>query len=396
MKKDKINLIIFTGYFLPHIGGLETHVDEFTKYLSKDKKYNITIFAPQIPNESKRKEIIHNNVKVIRYPAFEIISNFPIPKFWSYRFWKLYFSLYKKQYDIVMTRTRFFFNSFLGLVFSKFRFKRIKLIHVEHGSSFVILESKFKTKVAKLYDLTIGKLVFKLANKNIAISLAVQNFMCKEFNLKKKEVPIIRRGIDIKYINKFKEDKQVREKYKDKVILCYIGRLYKWKGLANAIEAYKNLSKTLQSKSVFIIGGYGEDLERLKKLSGEYLDKNIIFLGKIEYGKNFSLMKSSHIHIHSAYPGGGLSSTLLQFMYCKNAVIASPHEGAKEVIINDKNGVLLKNNSVSELKRGMEIVIKNQKLREKYSKESKKYIEENFNWDRVVDKYEKIFEEVLY
>ncbi|HIP16303.1 MAG TPA: glycosyltransferase family 1 protein, partial [Methanothermococcus okinawensis] len=41
-----INLIIFPGYYVPHIGGLETHVDEFVKYLSEYKEFNIYIFAP--------------------------------------------------------------------------------------------------------------------------------------------------------------------------------------------------------------------------------------------------------------------------------------------------------------------------------------------------------------
>jgi len=45
----KIKLIIFPGYYVPHIGGLETHVDEFVKYLSVDENYDIYIFAPNIP-----------------------------------------------------------------------------------------------------------------------------------------------------------------------------------------------------------------------------------------------------------------------------------------------------------------------------------------------------------
>ena len=105
-------LIIFPGNFLPNVGGLETHVDEFSKYLSENKNYQITIFSPNV-HDSKETEIIHNNVKVIRYPAFFLIPNFPVGKFWSFKFWKMYSNLYSIKYDIVMTRTRFFTNSFL-------------------------------------------------------------------------------------------------------------------------------------------------------------------------------------------------------------------------------------------------------------------------------------------
>lgn len=103
----KIKLIIFPGYYIPHIGGLETHVDEFTKHLSEDENYDIYIFAPNIP-KYKEFEIRHNNVKVYRYPAFEIIPNYPVPNIFNIKFWRMFFNLYKIDFDIVMTRTRFF------------------------------------------------------------------------------------------------------------------------------------------------------------------------------------------------------------------------------------------------------------------------------------------------
>ncbi len=390
-----MRILIFPGYFLPHVGGLETHVDEFVKYLSKDKKYRITIFVPNIPF-SKEKEIIHNNVKVIRYPAFELISNWPLPKFWSLKFWKLFFGLYSKDYDIVMTRTRFFTNSFVGLFFAKFRLKRIKLIHVEHGSDFVKLESKFKSYLSYIYDKIFGKLIFKCADKNIAISKAVYNFVCKNFvNCKKEKVPIIRRGVDFEIYNNIKSNKEIKQKFKNKIVICFLGRLYKWKGVSNSIKAYKELLKYIKENVVFLVVGYGEDEDRLKKLAGKDLDNGIYFLGKKDFKEAISILKSSDIYVHSAYPGGGLSNSLLQAMYCGCSVVASPNEGANEVVFDSFNGVLLKNNSPKLLKEGIEKLIKNEGLRKKYSKNASDYIKQNFSWEKVINDYEKVFSEVL-
>ncbi|HIP84350.1 MAG TPA: glycosyltransferase family 1 protein, partial [Methanothermococcus okinawensis] len=110
-----INLIIFPGYYIPHIGGLETHVDEFVKYLSKDEDFNIYIFAPNIP-KYKEFEIRYNNVKVFRYPAFEVIPNYPLPNIFSIKFWRMFLGLYGINFHVVMTRTRFFSNTLLGLL----------------------------------------------------------------------------------------------------------------------------------------------------------------------------------------------------------------------------------------------------------------------------------------
>jgi len=374
-------LIIFPGYYVPHLGGLETHVDEFVKYLSNDEDYDITVFAPRIPSSSKIHEIRWNNVKVIRYPAFEIVQNYPLPKLWSHKFWKLYIKEYFNDYDIVMTRTRFFFNSFLGLTFAKKRLFPIKLVHVEHGSDFVRLNSKFKSFVAYAYDMTIGKLVFNFSDEIVVISKAVEKFVRKNF-VPKRKLHLIYRGIDFDSYKGIKKDETILKKYKGKSKFVFVGRLFKWKGVENTIKAIKELSPEERSKIVFFIVGYGEDLTRLKKLAGKELNKTIIFLGKKSFKDSISIMKACDCYIHSAYPGGGLSNSLLQALYLKLWAIASPHEGANEVI-NSKNGYLLKDNDPDLISDSIKQFLKNKKKVNKFNVA-------RFDWNKIIDQYRKI------
>ncbi|CAB3290132.1 Glycosyl transferase group 1 [Methanocaldococcus lauensis] len=389
----KIKLIIFPGYYVPHIGGLETHVDEFVKYLSKDNNYDIYIFAPNIPTY-KEFEIKHNNVKVYRYPAFEIIPNYPVPNLFNIKFWKMFLNLYKIDFDIVMTRTRFFSNTLLGFIFAKLRFNKKILIHVEHGSAFVKVENEFTNKLAYTYDKTIGKIIFKKSDYIIAISKAVKDFILKNF-IKDKEVPIIYRGLEIEKIESIEKDKEIKEKFKNKIKLCFVGRLYKWKGVENIIKAYKMLPEDIKNSVVLIIVGYGEDLKRLKKLAGNYLNNGIYFTGKVDFEKAISIIKACDIYIHSSYKGGGLSSALLEAMCCGKAVVASPYEGGSEVIIDGYNGILLKDNSSEQIKDGIIKLIKNKELIEIYGKNAKKFIKDNFNWEKSVEEYKKIFEKFI-
>lgn len=390
----RIKLIIFPGNFLPHVGGLETHVDEFAKYLSKDRKYDITIFAPKIVG-GKTIEKIHTNVKVIRYPAFDLVPNFPFPKFWLPKFWKLLIGAYKRDYDLVMTRTRFFSNSFLGLIFAKFRISRIKLIHVEHGSSFVHLESKLKTNFAYVFDMIFGKMIFVFADRTIVISDAVNKFVRHNFvKSSKVDLPLIRRGVDFEIYDGIGIDRKLKSQFKGKVIMSFVGRLFKWKGVANTINAYKTLPKGLREKSVLIIVGDGEDFDRLKNLCGRYLNNGIYMFGKLEFRDAISILKTTDIYVHSAFPGGGLSNSLLQAMRCGCSIVASPNEGAKEVI-NRENGFLLRDNRVESLRLGMVKLLNNRDIREKYSKKARLDVERDFNWNDVVKKYDKVFSEVL-
>ncbi|AEF95805.1 glycosyltransferase family 4 protein [Methanotorris igneus] len=388
----KIKLIIFPGYYLPHIGGLETHVDEFVKYLSKDKNFDITIFAPNIP-KSKEFEVKYNNVKIIRYPAFEIIPNYPVPNMLSPKFWKLFFNLYKIDFDIVMTRTRFFSNTLLGFLFAKLRFNKKILIHVEHGSAFIKVQNEITNKLSYLYDKTIGKLIFKKSDYVIAISKAVKEFILNNFI--KREIPIIYRGIEFEKIEKIKENEEIKNKFKGKLKLCFVGRLYKWKGVENIIKAYKILPENIKKDAVLIIVGYGEDLERLKKLANEYLNNGIYFLGKKDFEEAIGILKVCDIYIHSAYPGGGLSTSLLEAMVCGRAIVASPYEGGDEVIIDEKTGILLEDNNPEEIKKGIIKLIENKELIKIYGENAKKFVKENFSWDKAIEKYKEIFKELL-
>ena len=125
------------------------------------------------------------------------------------------------------------------------------------------------------------------------------------------------------------------------------------------------------------------------------MDKTIFFLGKVPFGENYELMKSSEIMIHSSYAGGGLSSTVMQYMLLNTAVIASPHEGVREIVFNNETGILLKDNSEKEIKLALVKLLDNKTKRKKLEKQASEYIEKNFNWQHVIKTYEKEFKELF-
>lgn len=130
-------------------------------------------------------------------------------------------------------------------------------------------------------------------------------------------------------------------------------------------------------------------------MAGNYLNNGIYFTGKVDFEKAIAIVKASDIYIHSSYKGGGLSSSLLQAMCCGKAIVASPYEGADEVVIDGYNGILLKDNSPEEIKRGIIKLIENNNLRKIYGENAKNFIKENFNWKKSVKEYKKIFERLV-
>lgn len=378
-----MKVLVFCPYYPPHAGGLESHADEFNKYLSQ-KGVDITVFAPKLPTEAPENEIRHNNVKIIRFPAFEIISNYPLPKFWLLRFWKLFFALFRKNFDIVISRTRFFNTSTLALIYA--RINKIKWIHIEHGSDFVKSGGKLSIIIARLYDYTFGKLVFLLADKIIANSKASAEF-CKKI-APKINCEIIYRGVETEKIELVQPNSELRNGYKNDIIITFIGRLIDGKGVANLINAVEDIAGNFK---VFIIGDgpQREDLEKLTKNIG--LEEKIIFFGYKKFEEAIGILKISDIFVNPSLTEG-LPTSVIEAALCKKAIIATNVGGTPEIFTNEKSGFLIEPKDTQSLKNKLELLINNIDMHKKIGDAAYEEVKDKFNWNKSIDKYLTIFE----
>ena len=72
------------------------------------------------------------------------------------------------------------------------------------------------------------------------------------------------------------------------------------------------------------------------------------------------------------------------------AVIATDVGGTKEIIDHSKNGYLIKPGDVKELSKRLSALLKNESLRKKVGSSLQKKVRMTFDWDKVVEKFEKV------
>jgi glycosyltransferase involved in cell wall biosynthesis len=85
----------------------------------------------------------------------------------------------------------------------------------------------------------------------------------------------------------------------------------------------------------------------------------------------------------------------LETMCCSKPMITFNYPFAKEIIKNNKTGVLVRKKEISSLAIDIINLIKDKKLREKISKNAKIYVRDNFNLDDIANKYFICYKEVL-
>lgn len=381
-----MKLLVFSPAYPPYIGGLESHAEEFNTHLAA-QGVTVTIFTSRLPAETLEKEIGENGVIIIRFPAFEIVPNYPLPKFWGIKFWRLFFGLFKEKFDIVISRTRFFNTSLLALTYAKM--KRVRWIHIEHGSDFISLNNRLSSLIAKLYDYTLGKLVLSLSDLNIANSNASAEF-CRKLAPRKK-CEVIYRGVEIEKIINIEPDSNLKEKYKNDIIISFTGRLIDGKGVSDLIEAVS----LLEAKNIkcFIVGDGPQRKNLERKTRHLKIEDRIVFFGSKKIEEVIAILKISDIFVNPSY-SEGLPTSVIEAALCQKAIIATDVGGTKEIIIDQKNGFLIKPHNIESLRKKLYILAENQELREELGKNAYIGVKEKFNWENSILKYLNIFDKI--
>ena len=244
-------------------------------------------------------------------PAFDIISNYPFPKFWKKQFRSVLKQVKKWNPDIIQTHTRFFLSTFIGGICAKLWKK--KWVHVEHGSGLVKGLVWWKAFFANVYDYTLGKLCFSSADQIVAISQGNISFI-KKFC--KTPIEVIYRGLDFPEIKRKKQNS-------DSISLGFIGRLVKLKGVDLLISAFADLISDYPDIHLQIIGDGAERQNLEKQVQSLNIQDKVSFLGyKDKNTLQNQILPSLDIFINPSLQEG-LPTTVIEALLAECIVVAT-------------------------------------------------------------------------
>lgn len=371
-----MKILQFLPYFPPHIWGVEAFAKERSSAFCEQKKWKLinVVFSPGQPENLTSYE--QDGYRVIILPAFELISNFPVPKIRSPIFWSQIQKIKAEKADIIQTHTRFFLSSFLWWLLAKLR--KIKRIHIEHGSGFVKGLSWRKTAFARCYDQIFWRLIFRLADSLVAISEANQLFI-QQFTRKKNSV--IYRGFNLSPILREKKGKL------DQILIGFVGRLVKLKGVDLLIEAFAELEQEHRNLRLQIIWDGEERFALEKQVEMLGLSDKISFLWYQSPEKIYSdFLPHIDIFVNPSFQEG-LPTTVIEALFAQCVTVATHVGGTKEIADGD-DFIVVEPWSVEALERGLNQALA---LVGKVNWASYEQVRERFNWKKGVEAYLEIY-----
>jgi N-acetyl-alpha-D-glucosaminyl L-malate synthase BshA len=373
-------------------------VYELSKRL-QENGWEIVVLAPH--HEGAKKIEIMDGMKVYRFPYFwptkyqrlvyeggilpnlkrSNLTKIQVPLFILAELYYAFKIIRKEKINGV--HTHWIVPSGLVGAVCKIVFKKPFIIS-SHGSDLVPLMSKF----FKYF----GKFALNSCDICTVNSTATKDAVL-DIHCHIKELKIIPMGIDLKLFNQ-NLISDIKKDYKiNSTMILTVGRISEEKGIEHMIKAVPFILKEIPEVKLVIIGD-GPEKNRLEELVKNLnLTENIIFIGWILNNDLNKFYKSADIFVLPSLREG-MGVVLLEAMACGTPVIGSDIGGIKDMIKDGENGFLAVPGNPEDIAQKIIRLLSNEDLRQKFSDNGLKKVQEKFSWDVVNEKFVKIYEDL--
>jgi len=184
----------------------------------------------------------------------------------------------------------------------------------------------------------------------------------------------------------------------DSFNILFSGRLRESKGTDILVEIISYINEKLKIPDIkFIIAGSGPLEEVIKRLARKY--RNVHYLGFITPKALPNIYRNAHLFlIPSKMEGMPLS--LLEAQSCGLPAVGSNVPGVSDVIVNGRTGRLIYPGDVegyaNAIKDYYELWRSSPNRYRELSRYVREYIVNNYDWNTIVSKLEKMFKETIY
>lgn len=382
----KILIVVPTYFPAYEFGGPIFQIHYLSKNLIK-QNYEVDVCTTNKGNEKKFKSNLKQIVNGVNVFYFRrLFSKFYISI-------SMFFFLFSniKSYQIVHIHSMFNFPTAISLILSSVYKK--KIILSPRGILDKELIKNKNTLLKKIWLFCLKKYLKKVDTFHATSNLEKEKI---KFYFKNCNIKIIPNGIDIVDLNKKIDQKILKPKYSTyfdkKINLLYIGRIDRKKNIDLII---RSIHKSKISNFNLNIVGNGDKnyLKYLHNITNDLrLNENINFINHIDGDiKIYFYQNSSHLILPSK--SENFANVVLESIFYRKSVLISDKVGLKDFVKSNNFGIICNNKKTFE--NELIDLITNKKIIENTNKKGKETVINNFEWNRVIHEYIKMYKEEL-
>lgn len=384
-----MRILLITPAFVPSTyGGVKNCVYNLSKAFLK-RGHEVTVYTSNAYNE-KVNLLIEGRHDVESIHTVYCKNCFP-KKYWFTPSMSHYLKMDYRKFDIIHMHNNFGYQNIIAYNFA--RKQKIPYLFSSHGALLKNGEWNIKKFI---YNLLIGNSISKHASRIVTLTEFEEEYW-RTRGINTKKIEIIPNGINLSEYKKLPQKGTFRKKYninkKEKLIL-YLGRIHKIKGLKLLVKAFDEVLKHIKETKLVIIGPDFGYLSTIKKLIRSLkIEDKVIIIGYISGDEKLSAYIDSNVFvlpsIYETFP-----TTVLEAWGCGVPVIITDRCGIANIVKKEKAGLVIPYNE-SDLSNALSKLLTNSRLREEIRCNTKILVKEQFNWNKISEKLEKIYKNVI-
>jgi len=380
-------------------GSVPTVVYYLAKYAAR--KHEVTILERDhgaLPREGFIDEIRYVRIRACKLPAapYRLVKSlrglvrlardaFDVAR-------KVKDFLEKEDFDVV--HVHFPFAS--SILVSLNKELREKIVYTAHADEYRLGLSKFLKPPLVVRVFSPDLYLMKRVRKSVVLNEALKEKLVKK-RIPKEKLEVIPNGVNVEDFNVSKEEvERVRRKYGlEGVVVMFAGTVTPRKGILELMKAAELLNR--KDVLFLIVGNLNLDRDYVQKVM-EYAGIkgiNAKFTGFVPYEDLKALYSACDVFVLPSFEEGhGIALT--EAMASGKPLIGSNVGGIPMQIKDGWNGFLVEPGNEKQLAEKIGYLIENEEERAIMGKNSRKLAEEEFDWEKIAERYLKIYEVISH
>ncbi|MHA1583357.1 MAG: glycosyltransferase [Candidatus Baldrarchaeia archaeon] len=257
-----------------------------------------------------------------------------------------------------------------------------------------------KRKMLKsIFDTFFGKKILMKSAKAIALS-KVEAEQYRSMGVPEEKIAIIPNGIDLSEYAELPPKGSFKKKFnisEDKKIILYLGRIHRMKGLDFLVKAYAYLIKSMNYRNAVLViagpdDGYLTKIRSVVQNLG--ISNSVLFTGLISEKYKIRAYVDADVVVN-VEPFNIYGLVPLEAAACSTPVIVSKTNAISEIVNAGKFGYSVEYGDIVSLAATLRNILDDEELADNLGKNGRGYIFRNFGWNKIVEKYEQVYEEVV-
>lgn len=376
--KTKKSICIVSSQCLPHIGGIEQYVDNFSRELVR-LGHSVTILTSELEGAPEYEQ--NGKLEIYRLPSVPMMEGrFPVLKL-NKKLKKFTSDFKKRKFDIMLVNMRFYFISLYAVRLAKKM--HLRCIMLDHGTSHLNTGSRITSKLGEWFEHSITWLEKRYCKEFAGVSKATLEWI-EHFHIYSDI--ILYNAVDTNKFNQMKENTKRDFRTElgippNDIIISFVGRITIEKGIEELVHVLNRINQV--RKDVWLIAaGKGYLMEKLTALKCDHIH----FIGQVGMESVVALLQASEIFCLPSV-SEGFPTCVLEAAMCNNFIITTFRGGAKEFIINKEYGIILPDNNEEGLYQAIMQILSQKEYRERAVRLCYKRVIENYTWEQTVNSF---------